>query len=74
MQTKVQKVETHMNIKASAKQFHDVLCSRAHQLAKMSPEHITGVEVDGGERLTEGSFITWNYVHGKELIPISLLM
>ena len=69
----MQKVEAQVNIKASAKQFYDVFCSKAHQITKFCPK-IKGVEVHGGERLAEGSFITWNYILGKGLTQQLLLI
>ncbi|XP_061341106.1 MLP-like protein 34 [Gastrolobium bilobum] len=62
MESQVEKLETSVHIKASAVQFHDVVCNRTHHLRNICPEKVQGVEILEGEWGTEGSIIFWNYV------------
>ncbi|GLT36903.1 hypothetical protein SLA2020_112500 [Shorea laevis] len=56
------KLETDVELKASAQQFHEVLCSRPHHISNVSPSKIQGVQLHQGEWGKEGSVIIWNYV------------
>jgi len=47
--SQVQKVEANVHIMASAEEFHDVLCSKTHHIANMSPQKIKSVEILKGE-------------------------
>ncbi|WVZ01420.1 hypothetical protein V8G54_027489 [Vigna mungo] len=40
--SQIQKVEANVHIKASAEQFHDVLCNRTHHIANIFPK-VNGV-------------------------------
>jgi len=62
--SQIQKVEANVHIKASAEEFHDVLCNRTHHIANILPQKIKSVEIHKGEWGTEGSIISWNYLHG----------
>ncbi|CAJ1958344.1 unnamed protein product [Sphenostylis stenocarpa] len=60
--SQLQKLEANVHIKASAEQFHDVLCNRTHHIANILPKKIHSVEIHQGEWGTEGSIISWNYL------------
>ncbi|TKY49593.1 MLP protein 31 [Spatholobus suberectus] len=61
--SQLQKVETNVHIKASAEQFYNVFCNKTHHIANILPEKIKSVEIHEGEWGTEGSIISWNYLH-----------
>ncbi|KAG4947758.1 hypothetical protein AAZX31_15G256000 [Glycine max] len=61
--SQLQKVEANVHIKASADQFHNVLCNRTHHIANIFPGKVQSVEIHKGEWGTEGSVISWNYLH-----------
>lgn len=58
------KIDMQVHIKASPEQFFDVLSSKTHHISNVCPEIVKGVEIHEGEWGTEGSIISWNYVHG----------
>ncbi|GKU98018.1 hypothetical protein SLEP1_g11075 [Rubroshorea leprosula] len=60
------KVETDVELKASAEKFHEVFCGRPHHISNVSPDKIQGVELHDGEWGKEGSIICWSYVHDGE--------
>ncbi|QCD95906.1 hypothetical protein DEO72_LG6g603 [Vigna unguiculata] len=65
--SQIQKVEANVHIKASAEEFHDVLCNRTHHIANILPQKIKSVEIHKGEWGTEGSIISWNYLHDGKI-------
>nr|KYP76780.1 MLP-like protein 43 [Cajanus cajan] len=60
---RLQKVETNVHTKVSGEKFYDVFCNRTHLIANIFPEKIHSVEIHKGEWGTEGSIISWNYLH-----------
>nr|XP_007148875.1 hypothetical protein PHAVU_005G021600g [Phaseolus vulgaris]ESW20869.1 hypothetical protein PHAVU_005G021600g [Phaseolus vulgaris] len=66
--SQLQKIETKIHIKASAKQFYDVFCNRPHHIANMSPQKVKSIQIHKGEWGTEGSIISWNYTHEGDLL------
>ncbi|KAL2330798.1 hypothetical protein Fmac_018379 [Flemingia macrophylla] len=69
MASQIPKVETNVHIEASADQFYDVFCNKTHLIANIFPEKIHSVEIHKGEWGTEGSIISWNYLHeGKPCV------
>ncbi|KAK7334631.1 hypothetical protein VNO80_26391 [Phaseolus coccineus] len=58
-----QKIETKVHMKASAEQFYDVFCNRLHHIPNISPQQVQSVQIQKGEWGTEGSIISWNYIH-----------
>ena len=61
--SQVQKIESEVDIKTSADKLYDVFCNRPHYIATISPQKVQSVQIQNGEWGTEGSVITWNYVH-----------
>lgn len=59
------KVETDVEIKASAEKFHEVFSCRPHHISNVCPDKIQGVALHEGDWGNEGSVICWDYVHGK---------
>ncbi|XP_010477599.1 PREDICTED: MLP-like protein 31 [Camelina sativa] len=55
-------LEVDVEIKASAKKYHQLLAGKPHDLAKSSPENIQGCTLREGEFGKVGSVIFWNYV------------
>ncbi|KAK7323572.1 hypothetical protein VNO77_27049 [Canavalia gladiata] len=67
--SQLQKVETSMHIKSSAKQFYDLFCNRTHHISNMCPDIIQDVKIHQGEWGNEGSIIYWNYIYeGKTFV------
>ncbi|KAK7401039.1 hypothetical protein VNO78_12351 [Psophocarpus tetragonolobus] len=65
----LQKVETNMHVKASAEQFYDVYCKRTYHIPNICPEKIKSIEIHEGEWGSEGSIVSWNYIHeGKSCV------
>ncbi|KAL5553449.1 hypothetical protein UlMin_040850 [Ulmus minor] len=63
------KLETNVEIKASAAKFHDIFMKRPHHISNVSSEKIQGCELHEGEWGTVGSVIYWNYYHdGKACV------
>ncbi|CAH2066648.1 unnamed protein product [Thlaspi arvense] len=70
----VGKLETEVEIKASAGKFHHMFAGRPHHVSKASPGNIQGCDLHEGDWGKVGSIVYWNYVHGKStLYPLSLL-
>ncbi|KAF7827658.1 MLP-like protein 43 [Senna tora] len=68
-QSQLVKLETDVQLKASAEQFFDVFCNRTHYISKVCPEKVESVRIHEGEWGTQGSIISWNYVHdGKKCV------
>ncbi|KAL5553450.1 hypothetical protein UlMin_040851 [Ulmus minor] len=57
------KLETDVEIKASATKFHDIFMKRPHHISNASSHRIQGCELHEGEWGTVGSVIYWNYHH-----------
>ncbi|KAK4263982.1 hypothetical protein QN277_029326 [Acacia crassicarpa] len=69
MESKVEKLEADVHIKAPAKKFYDVLSSRTHHLANVCPDKVHAIDLHEGEWGSHGSIIIWNYVHdGKKCV------
>lgn len=58
-------LETDVEIKASAKKFHEVFSCRPHHVANICPDKIHGVDLHEGDWGNSGSVISWRYLHGK---------
>ncbi|KAG5006688.1 hypothetical protein JHK85_025230 [Glycine max] len=63
--SQLQKVKANTYIKASIEQFYDVLCNRTHHVANIFPGKVQPVKIHKGEWGTEGSIISWNYLHNN---------
>ncbi|KAK7323470.1 hypothetical protein VNO77_26944 [Canavalia gladiata] len=64
-----QKAETKVYINSSAEKFYDVLCNRTYHIAKIFTEKVQAVNIHKGEWGSEGSIISWNYIHdGKACV------
>ena len=61
----VGKLETEVEIKASAGKFHHMFAGRPHHVSKASPGNIQGCDLHEGDWGKVGSIVYWNYVHGK---------
>ncbi|XP_023643369.1 MLP-like protein 34 isoform X2 [Capsella rubella] len=60
------KLETDLEIKASAEKFHHMWSGKPHHVSKASPGNIQGCDLHEGDWGTVGSIIFWNYVHDGE--------
>lgn len=63
--TLVGKLETDVEIKASAGKFHHMFAGRPHHVSKASPGKIKACDLHEGDWGKVGSIVYWNYVHGK---------
>ncbi|CAN6844471.1 unnamed protein product [Brassica oleracea var. botrytis] len=61
----VGKLETEVEIKASAGKFHHMFAGRPHHVSKASPGNIQGCDLHEGDWGKVGSIVYWNYIHGK---------
>ncbi|XP_010471089.1 PREDICTED: MLP-like protein 28 [Camelina sativa] len=59
-------LETEVEIKASAGQFHHMFAGRPHHVSKASPGNIQGCDLHEGDWGKVGSIVYWNYVHDGE--------
>ncbi|KAK1380614.1 Kirola [Heracleum sosnowskyi] len=67
------KLVSQTNIKSSGDVFHDLLRHQPHQISDIS-SHIQSCDLHDGEWGTEGSIISWNYVHdGKAKVAKDLI-
>ncbi|KAK7334632.1 hypothetical protein VNO80_26392 [Phaseolus coccineus] len=67
--SQLQKIETKVQIRASAQQFYDIFCNRPHHIANISPQKIQSVQIHKGEWGTEGSIVSWNFMlDGKKVV------
>ncbi|KAF3954256.1 hypothetical protein CMV_020376 [Castanea mollissima] len=57
-----EKVEAEVEIKASAKRFHEVNSKRVAEVPKLSPNFIQSVDLLEGEWGKEGSVMCWYFV------------
>ncbi|KAG2322370.1 hypothetical protein Bca52824_015583 [Brassica carinata] len=73
--TLVAKLETEVEIKASAGKFHHMFAGRPHHVSNATPGKVQGCELHDGEWGKVGSIVYWNYFHGKyTLISFFLLL
>lgn len=61
----VGELEVDVEIKASAKKFHQMLVGRPQDISKATPDNIQGCDVQEGEFGKVGSVLLWNYAIGK---------
>ncbi|KAG7589704.1 Bet v I/Major latex protein [Arabidopsis suecica] len=61
----VGKLETEVEIKASAGKFHHIFAERPHHVSKATPDKIHGCELHEGDWGKVGSIVIWKYVHGN---------
>ncbi|XP_022776426.1 MLP-like protein 28 [Durio zibethinus] len=66
MSSLIGKVETDVELKASAEKFHDMFCNRPHRISNASSDKVQACSLHEGDWGKEGSIICWNYVHGWE--------
>ncbi|CAA7022442.1 unnamed protein product [Microthlaspi erraticum] len=59
----VGKLESDVEIKASAEKFHHMFTARPHHVSKATPGNVQGVDLHEGEWGKVGSIIIWNFVH-----------
>ncbi|CAL9240223.1 unnamed protein product [Arabidopsis halleri] len=59
----VGKLETEVEIKASAGKFHHMFAERPHRVSKATPDKIHGCELHEGDWGKVGSIVIWKYVH-----------
>ncbi|XP_015895469.3 MLP-like protein 43 [Ziziphus jujuba] len=65
----VGKLETDVEIKASAQKFHTIFKHRPHHISNVSADKIQGCDLHEGEWGKVGSVIIWKYFHdGKDRI------
>lgn len=62
----VGKLETDVEIKASAEKFHHMFAGKPHHVSKASPGNIQGCDLHEGDWGQVGSIVFWNYVHDRE--------
>ncbi|KAL6192661.1 hypothetical protein ACLB2K_033747 [Fragaria x ananassa] len=63
------KIETDVDIKASATKFHEMFTHKPHHISNASSSNIQGCELHEGDWGTVGTVIYWNYVHdGKACV------
>ncbi|CAL9240221.1 unnamed protein product [Arabidopsis halleri] len=58
----VGKLETEVEIKASAGKFHHMFVERPHYVSKATPGKIQGCDLHEGDWGKVGSIVIWNYV------------
>lgn len=66
------KVETDVEIKASAVNFHEYFTHRPHHLSTVSSDKIKTCDLHEGDWGSVGSVVNWNYVHGNSLVELDL--
>ncbi|KAF8098667.1 hypothetical protein N665_0261s0032 [Sinapis alba] len=59
----VGKLESDVEIKASAEKFHHMFAGRLHHLPKATPDKIQNCELQEGDWGKVGSVVIWSYVH-----------
>ncbi|EOA33809.1 hypothetical protein CARUB_v10021281mg [Capsella rubella] len=62
----VGKLETEVEIKASAEKFHQMFVGKPHQVSKASPDNMLSCDLHEGDWGKVGSIVFWNYVHDGE--------
>ena len=74
MSSKVEKLETEVEINVSPVKFHEYFTRRPHHISNVSPGKIQGCDLHDGDWGTVGSVIYWNYVHdGKAKVAKQLI-
>jgi len=63
--SQVQKLETNVYVAVAPERVFDVFCNKTYSIAKVFPSKVRSIAINEGEWGTEGSIISWNYVHGK---------
>ncbi|CAJ1958857.1 unnamed protein product [Sphenostylis stenocarpa] len=72
--TQLQKLETKVIMKASAEQFYDILCNKTHQIPSIFPDNLLSVQIHKGQWGTEGSIISWNYLHEGKVTEVKEML
>ncbi|PRQ40956.1 putative START-like domain-containing protein [Rosa chinensis] len=57
------KIETDVEIKASAAKFHEMFTHKPHHISNVSSNNIQGCDLHEGDWGTVGTIIYWNYFH-----------
>ncbi|XP_022955481.1 MLP-like protein 43 isoform X2 [Cucurbita moschata] len=57
------KLETDIEIRASAEKFHEIIHQRPHHISNICSDKIQGVELHEGEWDKVGTILYWRYVH-----------
>ncbi|XP_023526172.1 MLP-like protein 43 isoform X2 [Cucurbita pepo subsp. pepo] len=57
------KLETDVEIRASAEKFHEIIHQRPHHMSNICSDKIQGVELHAGEWGKVGTILYWRYVH-----------
>ncbi|OMO99731.1 hypothetical protein COLO4_13128 [Corchorus olitorius] len=60
------KIETDVEIKASAQQFHDMFWTRPHHVSNACDDKIHGCELLEGDWGNVGAIVLWHYTHDGE--------
>ncbi|XWS63938.1 hypothetical protein CRYUN_Cryun06bG0144300 [Craigia yunnanensis] len=60
------KLETDVEIKATADKFHDMFCNRPHHVHHTCYDKVQGCDLHEGDWGTVGSIVCWSYVHDGE--------
>lgn len=58
------KIESEVEIRASASKFHEIFHKRTHHISKVSTDMIHGIDLHEGEWGKIGSIICWRYLLG----------
>ncbi|XP_022955482.1 MLP-like protein 43 isoform X3 [Cucurbita moschata] len=68
------KLETDIEIRASAEKFHEIIHQRPHHISNICSDKIQGVELHEGEWDKVGTILYWRYVHdGKVSVAKDLI-
>lgn len=59
-------LEVEVEIRAPAKQYHELLVGRPQDVPKATPENVQGCELREGEFGKVGNVIVWNYAIGTK--------
>ncbi|TQD90093.1 hypothetical protein C1H46_024331 [Malus baccata] len=68
------KLETVVEIKASAAKFHEMFTHKPHHISNASNRIIQGCDLHEGDWGTVGSVVYWNYFYGKTLTTLLQLI
>ncbi|OMO99716.1 hypothetical protein COLO4_13130 [Corchorus olitorius] len=60
------KVETDVELNASAEQFFDMFCNRPHHVSNACSDKVQACALHEGDWGNHGSIVCWNYVHDGE--------
>ncbi|OMO99724.1 hypothetical protein COLO4_13121 [Corchorus olitorius] len=61
------KLETDVEIKASAKDFHDMFWNKPHHISNACNDKIHGCDLHEGEFGKVGSVVVWHYTHARKV-------